>query len=187
MMNRTMMKLVVGTEAMFFLSLIIGFVYMAYNAGFEPHQVEQLNIKKTGIFSVMLVASSFTLMLAENKYKHGKINSLKIWLGITILLGAIFLVGQGNEYANLIHKNITLSGSIFGTSFYALTGFHGLHVFIGLVILSIMLLLVFLGDFNRPNSSAISTVAIYWHFVDIVWVIVFGVVYVLPFFNHFKR
>jgi heme/copper-type cytochrome/quinol oxidase subunit 3 len=136
---------------------------------------------------VLLIASSFTLILAENKYKHRKITSLKIWLAITILLGLIFLIGQGVEYAHLIHKNITLSGSVFGTSFYALTGFHGLHVFIGLIILSIVLLLVFLGDFNQPGSSAISTVAIYWHFVDIVWIIVFGVVYVLPLLNNLKR
>ncbi len=180
-----MIKLVVGTEAMFFLCLIMGFVYMAFNAGFEPHDVQQLNIFKTGIFSILLISSSFTLMFAERKYYKNEIGKLKLWLAITILLGAVFLIGQGNEYLNLIHKNITLSGSVFGTSFYALTGFHGLHVFVGLVILSIILLLVFLGDFNKPNSSTISTVAIYWHFVDIVWMVVFTVVYVFPTFKLF--
>ncbi|MEP6684809.1 MAG: heme-copper oxidase subunit III [Parafilimonas sp.] len=183
MENKTMMKLVVGTEAMFFVSLIMAFIYMAYNAGFEPHEVQQLDIKTTGIFTVVLFCSSFTLMLAEKKYNSRKIKSLKFWLAATIVLGLIFLIGQGKEYIRLINDNITLSGSVFGTSFYALTGFHGLHVFIGLIILSIVFVLAFLGDFNKPSSNVISTVAIYWHFVDIVWIFVFTVVYVLPHFT----
>jgi len=182
MENKTMMKLVVGTEAMFFLSLIVAFIYMAYTAGFEPHEVQALNIQSTGIFTAVLIGSSFTLLMAEHKYKKGNIKSLKIWLIITIVLGAVFLIGQGKEYGRLIHENVTLGGSVFGTSFYTLTGFHGLHVFIGLIILSIVLLLTYLGDFNQP-SGAISTVALYWHFVDVVWIFVFTIVYVLPHFT----
>lgn len=177
-----MMKLVVGTEAMFFVSLIVAFIYMAYTSGFEPHEVQQLDITTTGIFTAILISSSFTLMLAEYKYKKGNIKSLKIWLIVTIVFGLVFLLGQGKEYWRLIHENITLGSSVFGTSFYTLTGFHGLHVFIGLIILSVVLLLTYLGDFNKP-STAISTVALYWHFVDIVWIFVFTVVYVLPHFT----
>ncbi len=183
MENKTMMKLVVGTEAMFFVSLIMAFVYMAYNSGFEQHEIKALDIKTTGIFTVFLFSSSFTFWIAEKNYKLGKIKGLKFWLIVTIVFGLIFLIGQGKEYLRLINENITLSGSVFGTSFYALTGFHGLHVFIGLIILSIVLLLAFLGDFNKPSSNVISTVAIYWHFVDIVWIFVFTVVYVLPHFT----
>ncbi len=179
----TMMKLVVGTEAMFFVSLIMAFVYMAYNSGFEPYEVSKLDIKTTGIFTLFLFSSSFTFWLAEKKYKKGNIKSLKIWLVTTILLGAIFLFGQGEEYIRLINENITLSGSVFGTSFYALTGFHGLHVFIGLIILSIILIMTMIGDFNNSSSNVITTVGIYWHFVDIVWIFVFTVVYVLPYFT----
>ncbi|MGN6195327.1 MAG: cytochrome c oxidase subunit 3 [Ginsengibacter sp.] len=183
-MNKTMMKLIVGTEAMFFICLILAFVYMAYNAGFEPHELKALDIKKTGIFTIVLLASSFTFWLAEKNYDKGKIKSLKVWLMITILFGAIFLIGQGEEYWRLINDHITLSGSVFGTSFYALTGFHGFHVFAGIIILLIILLMAFLGDFNRSNSNLISTVGIYWHFVDIVWIAVFTVVYVLPHFTN---
>lgn len=183
-MNKTMMKLVVGTEAMFFICLILSFVYMAYNAGFEPHEVQALDIKKTGIFTIILIASSFTFLIADHQFKKGNINRLKIWLAITILFGIIFLFGQGREYWRLIHEHITLSSSVFGTSFYALTGFHGFHVFVGLIILSIMLLLAFLGDFNKPSSNLISVAGIYWHFVDIVWIVVFTVVYVLPHFTN---
>ena len=178
-----MMKLVVGTEGMFFVALIMAFIYMAFNSGFEPYEVSKLDIKTTGIFTIILFSSSFTFLIAEKKYKSGNIKSLKIWLIITILLGAIFLVGQGTEYARLIHENITLSGSVFGTSFYALTGFHGLHVFIGLVILCIILTLAILGDFDNGSSNVIGTVGMYWHFVDVVWAFVFTVVYVFPLFT----
>jgi heme/copper-type cytochrome/quinol oxidase subunit 3 len=157
---------------------------MAYNAGFEPHEVQALDIKKTGIFTIILIASSFTFLVADHQFKKGNINRLKIWLAITILFGVIFLCGQGREYWRLIHEHITLSSSVFGTSFYALTGFHGFHVFVGLIILSIMLILAFLGDFNKPSSNLISVAGIYWHFVDIVWIVVFTVVYVLPHFTN---
>jgi heme/copper-type cytochrome/quinol oxidase subunit 3 len=183
MENKTMMKLLIGSEGFFFLCLIMAFIYLGYNSGFERVDLEHLNIKTSGIFTIFLISSSFTLIIAERQYTAGKKAGLKIWLIITILLGGVFLVGQGLEYMNLIKSNITLESSVFGTSFFALTGFHGLHVFIGLIILSILLLLAFIGDFDRPGSSVIGTVAIYWHFVDIVWLFVFCVVYVLPLFT----
>lgn len=182
--NKTMMKLVVGTEAMFFISLIMAFVYMAYNSGFEPYQVKALDIKTTGIFTLFLLASSFTFWRAEKNYQKGKINNLKTWLIATIVLGSIFLFGQGKEYGRLVQDNITLNGSVFGSSFYTLTGFHGFHVFVGLIILLIVLIMSFLGDFDKQNSSVVSTVGIYWHFVDVVWIFVFTAVYVLPKFTN---
>ncbi len=181
-----MMKLVVGTEAMFFVSLIMAFVYMAYNSGFESHEVKALDIKTTGLFTIMLFTSSFTFWMAEKNYKNGKVKGLKLWLITTIILGCVFLFGQGKEYIRLIKEHITLNGSVFGTSFFTLTGFHGFHVFAGLIILCIILMMVFLGDFNKPSSNVISTVGIYWHFVDIVWLVVFTVVYVLPKFMLIK-
>lgn len=183
-MNKTMMKLVVGTEAMFFICLILSFVYMAYNSGFEPHEVQALDIKKTGLFTIILIASSFTFIIADKNAKKGNVTGLKTWLIITIIFGAIFLFGQGREYWRLINEHITLSSSVFGTSFYALTGFHGFHVFVGLILLSIILTLAFLGDFNRQNAKVVSVAGIYWHFVDIVWIAVFTIVYVLPKFTN---
>ncbi|MEO6893435.1 MAG: heme-copper oxidase subunit III [Ginsengibacter sp.] len=183
-MNKTMMKLVIGTEGMFFVCLIMSFVYMAFTSGFEPHDLHALDIQKTGMFTVVLIASSFTFWMADRNYKKGKIKNLKGWLIVTILLGVIFLVGQGKEYWRLINDHVTLGSGVFGTSFYTLTGFHGFHVFVGLIILSIILSLVFLGDFNKPNSNVITAVGYYWHFVDIVWIVVFTVVYVLPQFTN---
>ena len=177
-----MMKLVIGTEGMFFLSLIMAFIYLSYVSGFEPGQQQSLDIKSTGIFSLFLFSSSGTFWLAEKNYNKGNIKHLKLWLIATIALGIVFLFGQGKEYFHLIEQQkSTWSNSLFGTSFYTLTGFHGFHVFVGLIILSIILLLTFLGDFsNDKKSTVIKTVGLYWHFVDIVWVVVFTVVYLLP-------
>jgi heme/copper-type cytochrome/quinol oxidase subunit 3 len=181
MENKTMIKLVVGTEAMFFLALIMAFIYLSFIAGFKHGEQQALNIQSTGMFSILLVSSSLTFWLAEKNYKKGNIKQLKTWLFITIILGSVFLFGQAKEYIHLIHvQQITLSNSIFGTGFYTLTGFHGFHVIVGLILLITLLVMAMMGDFNKPGSSVLSTAGIYWHFVDIVWIVVFTVVYVLP-------
>lgn len=179
--NKLMMKLVIGTEGIFFLCLIVSFVYLSFVSGYEPAHYKALDITSTSIFSVLLFSSSGTFYLSERSYHKGNFKGWKVWLLITILLGLIFLFGQGKEYFRLIQEhNMTLSSSLFGTSFYTLTGFHGFHVLVGLIILSIVLCLGFAGDFKSGKSSVIPVVGMYWHFVDIVWVFVFTVVYILP-------
>jgi heme/copper-type cytochrome/quinol oxidase subunit 3 len=175
------MKLVIGTEAMFFLALIMAFIYLSFNSGFETGQQQKLKLLSTGIFTIFLMCSSLTFWLAEKSYNKGNVKYLKAWLCITIVLGAVFLCGQAKEYLHLIHEQqITLSSSLFGTGFFTLTGFHGLHVVAGLIILSILFAMSLLGDFNKPGSSVINAAGMYWHFVDIVWIVVFTIVYVLP-------
>lgn len=176
-----MIKLVVGTEAMFFLCLIMAFVYFSFAPGFKHQQLNSLDIRSTGIFSVLLFSSSFTYWRAETNFKKGKIGQLKIWLLLTLVLGFIFLFGQGREYLSLLNNHVSISSSSFGTSFFTLTGFHGLHVFAGLIIIAVITLLTFLGDYDhQTKSSVFSTVGIYWHFVDIVWLFVFIIVYIIP-------
>ena len=179
-MNKLMIKLVVGTEAMFFIALIMAFVYFSFTPGFKQHQVNSLDIRSTGIFSLFLFSSSFTYWRAEVNFRKGRFGKLKLWLLLTLLLGAIFLFGQGREYFKLFGENISVGSGIFGTSFFTLTGFHGLHVFVGLIVISMITCLAFLGDYAESASNVISTVGIYWHFVDIVWVVVFFIVYVTP-------
>lgn len=180
MENKLMIKLIVGTEAMFFLALIMAFVYFSFTPDFRSHQLLNLDLKTTGIFSLLLFSSSFTYWRAETNYHKGEITRLKIWLIITIVLGVIFLFGQGHEYINLLNSHISVSSSIFGTSFFTLTGFHGLHVFVGIIVIGFVTCLTFLGDYTNKKSSVISAIGIYWHFVDIVWAVVFLIVYVLP-------
>lgn len=180
MENRLMMKLVVGTEAMFFLSLIMVFVYFSLSPGFQHLQVSELDIRSTGLFSLLLFTSSFTYWRAEHNYREGNIKKLKFWLLVTLVLGLVFLFGQGKEYLRLFHDQVNLSANTFGTSFFTLTGFHGLHVAVGLIVITIIIGLAIAGDFDIKKSSLIVTVGIYWHFVDIVWAVVFFVVYVIP-------
>ena len=175
-----MIKLVVGTEAMFFLALIMAYLYFSQMPGFTPGHADHLVIRSTTIFSAFLFSSSFTFWRAETNFKKGKMVRLKGWLLLTLVLGLVFLVGQGTEYARLLRENVSIGSSLFGTSFFTLTGFHGLHVFVGLVVISIITALTFMGDYDRSTSSAFGTVGIYWHFVDIVWLFVFLIVYVFP-------
>lgn len=182
-----MIKMLVFTEIFFFMSLIMAYVYMVYYGDTRSAtELGALHISTTGIFTIILICSSFTFYIAERHYLKGNILQLKIWLVITLILGAVFLYGQGSEYYRLINEQISLGASVFGTNFFTLTGFHGFHVFVGLILISILITMTILGDFNNRNSTVIQTVGIYWHFVDAVWIVVFTVVYVLPKFMEIK-
>jgi heme/copper-type cytochrome/quinol oxidase subunit 3 len=186
-MNKTMIKMLVFTEIFFFMSLIMAYVYMVYYGDTRSaNELQSLHISTTGIFTLVLISSSFTFYIAERNFLKGNIRQLKIWLVITLILGFIFLYGQGSEYYRLINEQITLGASVFGTNFFTLTGFHGFHVFVGLILISVLITMAVLGDFGDSNSTVIQTVGIYWHFVDAVWIVVFTVVYVLPKFMEIK-
>lgn len=168
------MNLFVASESIFFLLLVLAYVNFHKTTGATASAM--LDPVKTGLFSLALVSSSVTLWLAESAYKKSK-TAVGVWLIITILLGSIFLTGQGFEYANLLKNHITISQGLFGSTFFTLTGFHGFHVFIGLILLAILLGLVLFGRKSEPTLSAIKSIAVYWHFVDAVWIVVFSVVY----------
>ena len=142
---------------------------------------EPVDIYFTGIFSVLLWSSSGTVWFAERSSKRGNSSLLKLGLVATIALGAAFLVGQGIEYASLLRSNVTIRQNLFGTTFFTLTGFHGFHVLVGLTILSVLLGLILAGGPDAPGANAVGTVALYWHFVDIVWVVIFSIVYIWTF------
>jgi heme/copper-type cytochrome/quinol oxidase subunit 3 len=180
MENKTMIKLVVATEAMFFLALVMVYVYMWHKTGFSKSELDLLDLKSAAVLTFVLLFSSFTLWMSERSYTQQKYKQVKIWLILTLSLGLLFLIGQGTEYVHLIQAHITIGSTSFGTSFFTLTGFHGLHVFVGIIVLSILLFLFVLGDFRKQSSSALSVASIYWHFVDVLWLVVFTVVYVFP-------
>jgi heme/copper-type cytochrome/quinol oxidase subunit 3 len=180
-MNKLMMKLTIGTEAIFFICLIVAYLYFWRSGHFQKEVAEHLSIKTTGVFTAILLFSSFSFWRAERNHEKENTKATKLWLIITIILGIIFLSGQGHEYYKLIQENILISKSEFGSSFYTLTGFHGLHVLIGLIVLLIVLALTMQGKLLNKNSSVLKTVGIYWHFVDVVWICVFTTIYVLPY------
>ena len=115
--------------------------------------------------------------------RRGRRRAFRLWLLATIALGAIFLVGQLTEYMTMYDEHIKAGTNLFTSAFYTLTGFHGAHVAIGLLALSVIAALSFAGDFDGEGEhSGLEAVAIYWHFVDLVWVVVFSVVYVAALF-----
>ncbi len=138
-----------------------------------------LPVLKTFIFSLFLFGSSATVHQAEKHLKLGNHRKFVNWWGLTILLGLIFLVGQVMEYMSLIRAGETLGSSQFMTAFFILTGTHGLHVFGGLCILTVMWIRALKGQFTAQRHAGPGVAAMYWHFVDIIWVFVFGVIYLM--------
>ena len=166
--NLVGIALFIGSESLFFLSVVIAFVVFR-EQGLATAKA-QLDIGRTALFSVLLFASSGTMGLATARRSRR-------WLGLTALLGAAFLVGQGLEYARLLGAGLRPGSEIFGTAFFTLTGLHAVHVLVGLVLLA-TLLAASAARPRRVGRTAWEGIAMYWHFVDAVWVVVFSVVYV---------
>jgi cytochrome c oxidase subunit 3 len=132
------------------------------------------------INTILLVSSSFTVTLAHKALKLGERSRIVLWLAATVLLGSVFLVFQAYEYIEAYHDlGLTLHAGVYGATFFILTGFHGLHVTLGSVMLLIIWLRVLRGHFDADNHFAFEAVTWYWHFVDVVWVGLFLFVYIL--------
>ena len=173
---RLAMLLFIASEAVFFILLIIA--YVAYHAA-SPSAADAsryLEVPKTAVFTACLIISSFTMRHAGIHFEKGRQRPALAWLFATMALGTVFLIGQGIEYVSLISKDVIISRDLFGTTFYTLTGFHGLHVFIGLIMLATLFGLKLKREVATP-PEAVESVSIYWHFVDAVWMVIFPVVY----------
>jgi heme/copper-type cytochrome/quinol oxidase subunit 3 len=178
--NKTGILAFIFSEVGFFGTLILAYLYFYAHPQAGPGP-KGLDVPRTLIFSVCLFASSFTFWRSEVALTKRRRGSMLGWLGLTIAFGGVFLVGQVNEYWKLFQTGVDLSTNMFSTTFFTLTGFHGLHVLIGLIVLLIFLWLAWEGDFasSRPGS-AFKAAGYYWHFVDVVWVFVLLTVYILP-------
>ena len=167
------------SESAFFLILIIAYVfYNAYAQQGGPTAATVLDVKKTGTFTACLFSSSFTLWLSERSQEKQQHAASVRWLCVTIALGTVFMVGQGLEYVELFRRGMTASTNLFSTTFFTLTGFHGLHVTAGLLMLGVVLGRAIAGDFKKGHSPLLKNIGLYWHFVDVVWLAVFVIVYV---------
>lgn len=175
--SKLAMVLFLLSEGTFFAFLIIAYVYYhaISNTGVEAARV--LDPLKAGIYTGFLLSSSFTVWRAEKSLHRGNQRAFRGWLFVTVVLGGVFLVGQGREYVHLYGEGVTVGANIFGTSFFTLTGFHGFHVLLGLIALTVIFVLALKGDFMEKHSSVVETVALYWHFVDWIWVVIFSVIY----------
>ena len=132
------------------------------------------------INTLILLSSGVTITIAHHALKEGKRGSLLFWLGATVVLGAVFLGLQAEEYIHAYHElNLTLGSGIYGSTFFMLTGFHGMHVMLGTIMLAIIWLRCARGHFSKDHHFGFEAVAWYWHFVDVVWLGLFLFVYVL--------
>jgi heme/copper-type cytochrome/quinol oxidase subunit 3 len=171
-----MIKAFLCSESLFFVALILGYVYYRSFTDTWGAVDQALDARSSGAFTVLLLLSSVTLTIAVRCYEKAQRGGFLVGSVATIGLGLAFLVHQAQEYQELYRQSISVDSSIFGSAFYTLTGFHTLHVAIGLLALVIVLSLAALGRLRRPSSGA-RAVEYYWHFVDVVWLVVFSVVY----------
>lgn len=138
---------------------------------------ELFNIPFTSMTSFILLMSSLTMVLAVNSIMRGDVQRMRLWLVSTAVLGGLFLGGQVYEFTEFVREGLGYTSNVSASSFYTLTGFHGAHVAVG-----VLLLLSAVGySFRRQlNAEAVEVLGLYWHFVDIVWVVIFAIVYLIP-------
>ena len=176
--NRIGMLLFIASEAIFFALLILAYLYFNRPlAGLAARQ--NLDPIQTGVFSALLFSSSFTIWRAGANRDRPDSLRTRLWLGATILLGIGFLVGEVLEWNRLFAMGTTISASIFGATFFTMTGLHGLHVTVGLVMLAVYLLLLQRNALRPSRRGGVETLSLYWHFVDMVWVVIFSTVYLV--------
>jgi cytochrome c oxidase subunit 3/cytochrome o ubiquinol oxidase subunit 3 len=145
-----------------------------------PYPAEVFDIPYTSVSSFVLLASSLTMVLALAAIQRGDQGQLRVWLLATALLGTTFVGGQVFEFTTFAHEGLTLTTNLFSTTFYVLTGFHGTHVAVGILMLLTVLALSFAGRLPPERAMTVELVGLYWHFVDIVWIVIFTVVYLIP-------
>jgi cytochrome c oxidase subunit 3 len=165
-------------ESMIFLGLFTAFlIYRSVMPVWPPEGTPEMELLLPGINTVILIASSFVMHKGQSAIKKNDVGGLQLWLGITAAMGAIFLVGQLYEY---FHLKFGLTTNLFASSFYALTGFHGLHVTFGLIlILAVLWRSRGQSHYSSESHFGVEAAELYWHFVDVVWIVLFTLVYLL--------
>ncbi len=170
-----------GSECLLFGALISTFFLYRSRAPLgtvKPHDV--YDIPFTSVSSFILLTSSLTMVLALSAFNRADSRRAMVWLSATALLGATFLGGQIYEFTVFIREGMTIKTNPASSAFYVLTGFHGTHVGIGVLMLLTLVILIAKGRLTPERAETIEIAGLYWHFVDVVWVVVFTVVYLLP-------
>lgn len=174
--RRAGMLALIATESSFFASFLVVYLFYLGKSATGPQPAAVLSPPLVN--TACLLASSVTLAYALRALRSGDRGVFNVLLLLTILLGVAFLGGTAAEWRGLIvDHELTITTNLFGTTFYALVGFHALHVTIGLVLLSAVALLGLSGRIGAENAEPVEMLSWYWHFVDVVWVAVFTVVY----------
>jgi heme/copper-type cytochrome/quinol oxidase subunit 3 len=178
--RKLLMWTFLGSECLFFTSLIS--TYLAYrNKSLEGRIPADglFDIPFTSVSTFVLLLSSLAMVLALAAIQRGDRRGCLIWLASTALLGSIFLGGQYFEFTTFYREGVWLGTNLFGTTFFVLTGFHGTHVTIGVAWLLSLWVQVWRGEIRQEHSLSVEIAGLYWHFVDVVWIIIFTVVYLI--------
>jgi cytochrome c oxidase subunit III len=172
------MASLITAESAIFTIFVAAYLYYVGRDVVGPTPREVLEIPIFG--TVCLLSSSFFIVLAEHAITHAKMKAFTLWWSVTILLGAIFLGDTAREWYKLIvHDHLTISTNLFGTTFYSLVGLHASHVIIGLLMMLVVFAFALTRKLEPAHAERVKVLALYWHFVDAVWVVVFTVVYII--------
>ncbi|MGH2657396.1 MAG: cytochrome c oxidase subunit 3 [Actinomycetota bacterium] len=169
-----------GSECLFFGSLIATYLLYRGRSIQGPYPEDVYDIPYTSVSSGILLMSSLTMVLALHEIQRGDHRRFRAWLLATALLGITFVGGQVFEFTVFVREGLTLSRNLFGSSFFVLTGFHGAHVTIGILMLLTLYGMSLAGRLPAERALRVELVGLYWHFVDIVWIVIFTVVYLIP-------
>tara|TARA_B100000287_G_scaffold283974_1_gene267622 strand:+ start:707 stop:1351 length:645 start_codon:yes stop_codon:yes gene_type:complete len=170
-----------GSDCLLFGGLIS--TYMLYKDRIGPDDLgpeEMFDIPFTSVSSFVLLMSSLTVVLAITALRRNDIRRCRIWLLSTAILGAIFVGGQVYEFTVFYREGLGYTTNLFGTSFFTLTGFHGVHVSVGIIMLMSMYIQSMRGKLTSENEEKLEIIGLYWHFVDVVWIVIFTIVYLFP-------
>lgn len=167
----------IAAESAIFTIFVVAYIYYTGSRVLQPGPREVLEVPIAG--TVCLLSSSVFIWIAERAIHRGAIKRFVFFWSVTWMLGAYFLAGTALEWKRLIvDRHFTVATNVFGTAFYSLVGLHASHVTVGLILMLVVLLLAFAGKVKPEHAERITVLAMYWHFVDAVWVVVFTVVYI---------
>ena len=171
--------LFIGSECLLFGTLIATYLIYEGRSVAGPTTHEILNIPLTSISTFVLLMSSLAMVLALAAVARADTAWSRVWLATTALLGIVFLGFQAYEFTHFVHEGLTLQVNLFGSTFFVLTGFHGGHVFVGVIWLLTLLVRSFQGKLGPDKALNVELAGLYWHFVDVVWIVIFTVVYLI--------
>jgi cytochrome c oxidase subunit 3 len=172
------MYCLIAAESAIFTIFVVAYIFYIGKslAGPQPKDVLTVPIFST----ICLLSSSLTIHFAVRALRTGSVRSFALWWLLTFVLGAIFLIGTGLEWRHLIYdEGLTIQTNLFGTTYYSLVGLHASHVTVGLLALATVSIFTLLGHVKPQHAERTEVLSLYWHFVDVVWVVVFTVVYVI--------
>jgi cytochrome c oxidase subunit 3/cytochrome o ubiquinol oxidase subunit 3 len=175
------MWLFLSSEFLFFGALITNYLLYSNRPGFAIYPAQIYDIPFTSVSSFVLLMSSLTMVLAHNAVTRGDQHQARTWIFATATLGSVFLAGQVFEFTEFVtHYDLKLTTNPVASAFYLLTGFHGVHVAIGVImLLSLWGISRFKGALSEKHGMNLELVGLYWHFVDIIWIVIFTVVYLI--------